>query len=103
MQTKHCKKCNLTLPISSFCYFSASKDGRFRFCKPCQNLYKRNLRLIKKGKPLPLLDPFKYLSPNQAIEIADNHVQKLLAGQPSELSFLFQEASIKAQLTHGDL
>lgn len=99
MQTKHCKKCNSTLPITSFCHFSSSKDGRYRHCKTCQNVYKRNLRLIKQGKPLPRLNPFQYLSPNQAIEIADRHVRSLIEGIPSELSELFQTESmaIKAQ------
>ena len=48
-KTKHCKKCNRTLPVSEF-YFYAKKRKYNFFCKECQKAYNKEYNLRKKNE-----------------------------------------------------
>ena len=38
--TKHCKKCDRTLPVECFCRDKGSRDGRFYCCRECDSVGK---------------------------------------------------------------
>lgn len=44
METKHCKRCDRTLPISEFYHDKKSKDGRAFYCRDCSREYAKEYR-----------------------------------------------------------
>lgn len=81
METKLCKKCGRTLPVSEFNKNAKSKDGLHTYCRNCHNDMTRKAYLKRKARNAELKEEqHKYVGTGVGDpRLAEFHPRELIA------------------------